>query len=325
MFGDLDFMKAIRMDNPTDIPTTVSILPAMWIHHGAEIQKLVKEYPQFFPEDYNVDYSDPTNIARGTYRAGTHVDEWGCVWSNMDEGMEAIVTGHPITDPEEVFSLEIPKNRDGRLPHGFMYLRLLDLCGFENAMIMFAEEGEEIETLIGKVLQYNKNQIEAVIDDFNGLAVFGDDQGMQKGLAIGAARWRKYLKPCFREMYGMIKKKHPDTLIYMHTDGCIHEIMPDLAECGVDMINPQFRANGLDNLVRVCRKEHTIPINLDLDRQLFPFATESQIFDHVRECTEALYLPQGGLCLNVELNYEIPINNCAAILEALERNRHYKG
>ena len=101
--------------------------------------------------------------------------------------------------------------------------------------------------------------------------------------------------------------------------------MPDLMECGVDMINPQFRANGLDNLVRVCRKEQLIPINLDLDRQLFPFATRSQIFDHMAECVEALYLPKGGLSLNVELNYEVPLDTCAAILEALEKYRHYKG
>ena len=110
----------------------------------------------------------------------------------------------------------------------------------------------------------------------------------------------------------------------MHTDGCIHEIMPDLVECGVDMINPQFRANGLDNLVRVCRQEQIIPINLDLDRQLFPFASPAELDEHVHECVEALYLPQGGLCLNVELNYETPIENCAAILEALEKYRQYR-
>lgn len=318
-------MKAIRMDSPSVIPTTVSILPAMWIHHGDETKQLVKEFPQFFPEGYSVDYSDPTAVAHGTYKAGEHVDEWGCVWSNVDEGMEAIVTGHPVKEPEDVYDLQIPQNRDGRLPHGFMYLRLLDLCGFENAMMMFAEEGEEIELLVKKVLEYNKNQVEAVIDDFHGLATFGDDQGMQTGLAIGPERWRKYLKPCYRELYGMIKRKHPETLIYMHTDGCIYEIMPDLVECGVDMINPQFRANGLENLIRVCRKEQTIAINLDLDRQLFPFATRSQIFDHVAQCVEGLYLPQGGLSLNVELNYEIPMENCAAILEALEKYRHYKG
>lgn len=326
MFGDSEFLQAIRMDSPENIPTSVSILPAMWIHNGDETHRLVKEFPQFFPEGYDVDYSDPAAVAHGTYKAGEHVDEWGCVWSNVDEGMEAIVTGHPVNDPEDVFTLEQPKKLTGILPHGFMYLRLLDLCGFENAMMMFAEEGEEIETLIAKVLDFNKKQIAYGMDKYyNGFAFFGDDQGIQTGLAIGAERWRRYLKPCFREMYGMIKAHNPNTLIYMHTDGCIHEIMPDLVECGVDMINPQFRANGLDNLVRVCRKEHTIAINLDLDRQMFPFGTRSQIFDHVAQCVEALYLPQGGLSLNVELNYEIPMENCYAILEAVEKYRHYKG
>ena len=324
MFGDTDFRKAIRLEYPEVIPTTVGLLPAFWIRRGPEAEELVRRFPQLFPAGNSVDWSDPTAIAHGTYRAGAHVDEWGCVWSNVNEGMEAIVTGHPIKTEEDIFALQIPQNRDGRIPHGFMYLRLLDLCGFDNAMYLFGDEDEAIEVLIDKVLQYNINQVEAVIDKFNGLADFGDDLGTQHGLAIGVDRWRKYLKPCYQKLYGMIKERHPDTLIYMHTDGCIHQIMPDLVECGVDMINPQFRANGLENLVRVCRKEQIIPINLDLDRQLFPFGTPQELRDHVRECVEALYLPQGGLSLNVELNYDIPMENCIAILEALEEYRHYK-
>lgn len=142
MFGDRGFIKSIRMEYPTAIPTTVNILPAMWIHHGRETQELVKAYPHFFPEGYSVDYSNPSTVAHGTYRAGEHVDEWGCVWSNVDEGMEAIVVGHPVNKPEDIYTLEILQNRDERLPHGFMYLRLLDLCGFENAMMMFAEDNK---------------------------------------------------------------------------------------------------------------------------------------------------------------------------------------
>ena len=324
MFGDLEFQKAIRLEHPSSIPVCVGMLPAMWIHNGKEVEQLVKSFPQFFPEGYSVDYSDPSTVAHGTYKAGEHVDEWGCVWSNVDEGMEAIVTGHPVKTEEDVFTLEIPKNRDGRLPHGFMYLRLLDLCGFENTMCMFAEEDEAIRTLIDKVLEYNKYQVEAILPRCNGVVAFGDDLGIQNGLLIGAERWRKYMKPCYAELYGMIKKHNPECLIYMHTDGCIHEIMPDLMDCGVDMINPQYRANGLDNLVRVCRKEQIIPIALDLDRQLFPFASHAQLEEHVHECIEALYLPEGGLTLNIELNYEVPMDNCYALLEAVEKYRHYK-
>ena len=102
-------------------------------------------------------------------------------------------------------------------------------------------------------------------------------------------------------------------------------LQADIMECSVDVINPQFRANGLDNLVRVCRKDQIIPISLDLDRQMFPMATRSQLYDHVASAVESLYLPQGALALNVELNYEVPLENMAAILDAVEKYRHYKG
>ena len=170
-------------------------------------------------------------------RKGRHIDEWGCVWMNEVEGMEAIVKEHPVRCEEDVYRLKIPENRDGRLPHGFMYLRLLDLCGFEDAMVYFAEEDETIATLIDKVLEYNLFQIAARLPRYRDMAGFGDDLGMQNGLAIGAERWRKYLAPCYRKLYGIIKAYDPKLVIYMHTDGCIHEIMPDLVACGVDMIN----------------------------------------------------------------------------------------
>ena len=319
-----NLIQAIRMEHPDSIPVSVGILPAAWIKYGEELQRLTDQYPQFFG-GRKTDLSKVEDSLAPTYRKGIHIDEWGCEWQNEHAGNEAIVTGHPVKDEEDVENLKIPDCRDGRLPHGFMYLRLLDLCGFENAMIWFAEEGETIRTLIDKVLEYNLYQVAAILPRMGELVTFGDDLGMQKGLAIGAERWRKYMKPCFRKLYGLIKAYKPSQLIYMHTDGCIWEIMPDLVECGVDMINPQFRANGLANLKRVCRDEQIIPINLDLDRQLFPVATRSQIFSHVAEAVETLWLPEGALGLNVELNYEIPLENMAAVLDAVEQYRHYKG
>ena len=315
-------VQAIRMEYPETIPVSVGLLPAAWMKYGRELQKLVDQYPQFF-NGLKVDLSKVEENLPASYRKGVYIDEWNCEWHNEHAGNEAIVVKHPIKDEDGVFNLKIPECRDGRLPHGFMYLRLLDLVGFENAMVWFAEEDKVIETLIDKVLEYNIYQVASILPRMEEIIYFGDDLGMQNGLAIGAARWRKYLKPCFRKLYGIIKAYKPSQLIYMHTDGCIWEIMPDLMECGVDIINPQFRANGLSNLVRVCRRDQIIPINLDLDRQMFPNATRSQIFDHVGECVESLYLKEGALGLNLELNYEIPLENMAALLDAVEKYRHY--
>ena len=82
----------------------------------------------------------------------------------LEEGMASYVTGHPVTTKEDIRKFKIPINRDGLLPHGFMYLRILDLMGFDNAMIEFAEKSEEIQILIDKILEYNYYQIEEVVD-----------------------------------------------------------------------------------------------------------------------------------------------------------------
>ena len=314
-----ELVKAMTYNYPEQLPVSVGILPAMWTHYGEELVRLVKEYPDLVPKI--PDLSDPMAYTPSSYHYGNFTDEWGCVWSNIEEGMESIVTGHPVPRREDILPLKIPENREGRLPHGLMYLRLLDLRGFEEAMLDFADECPELQLLIDKVLEYNLIQIGIALPRVGEVMYFGDDLGMQNGLAIGPEKWRKYMKPCFTKMFEMARAA--GKYVYLHTDGMIYEIMPDLKECGAHMLNPQYRANGLSNLARVCKGK--IPINLDLDRQLFPFATPSALDDHVRECVEALYLPEGGLGLSIELNYEVPLQNVDALLNAARKYRKYGG
>ena len=312
-----NFIKMITYNNPDEIPVGVWTLPAAWLAHGDEMIRFARENADFFPDIPNS--VDEVHVW-GTYRKGTHIDEWNCIWTNKCHGMEAIVTGHPVRTRADVHALQLPTNDDGRLPHGFMYLRLLDLRGFDEAMVDFAEECEELQILIDKVLAHNCRQIGFALPHANEMMTFGDDLGMQSGLAIGTERWRKYLKPCYEKMYGLVKKA--GKYIYMHTDGWLLDIIPDLFECGITVLNPQIRANGLQNLKRICKGKY--PIDLDLDRQLFPFATPSQLDDHVREVVEEMYLPQGGLGLKIEFGYDVPINNMQAVLSAARKYKTYK-
>jgi hypothetical protein len=111
-------------------------------------------------------------------------------------------------------------------------------------------------------------------------------------------------------------------LAFLHTDGCVHEILPDLRDAGADMVEVQFRANRLENLVRVCKGK--IPINLDLDRQYLPFATPEGIDAHIRECVEALYLPEGGLGLFLYLGDDVPLTTIEVAVKALDTYRFYR-
>jgi hypothetical protein len=316
-----DRWKAMTFDHPEFIPVGIGLLPATWMKHRQALDELVARHPVIFGEQRpgERDYDDVS----GTYVAGAHTDEWGCVWENVATGMQAIVKRHPVPTRADVRKLQAPAEVTGQLPHGFMYLRLQDLRGFEELMLDFAEEPPELQRLIDVVLAHNLANLELLLEGREppGLLHFGDDLGMQTSLPMSPAKWRTYLKPCYARLYGRCHEA--GFHVYMHSDGHIWEIIPDLVDCGVNVINPQVRANGLANLARVCKG--TVCVNLDLDRQLFPFASPAEIDAHVREAVETLGLPEGGLWLSAECGPDVPLATIEAICQALERYRgHFR-
>ena len=78
--------QAIKLESPETIPVSVNILPAGWLKYGADLQKLVDQYPQFF-HGMKKDLSRIIEDMPRTYHKGTHVDEWGCVWENEIDGI----------------------------------------------------------------------------------------------------------------------------------------------------------------------------------------------------------------------------------------------
>mgnify|MGYP005860441501 FL=1 len=172
-----DRIRALRYGHPECIPVAVSILPAAWMKHREALSEVVARHPLLFgePREWERDY----DAVSGTYAQGTHVDAWGCVWSNIHHGMEAMVTGHPVPTREAVHHLKAPEEDIG-FPHGFMYLRLADLRGFEELMLDFAEEPPELQMLIDVVLQYNLRQAQirlSGIPEPGQIVHFGDDRG----------------------------------------------------------------------------------------------------------------------------------------------------
>jgi len=313
-----DRMKAMDFDFPEYIPVSVGILPAAWIKYREELDALLARHPILFG-NYEPGKRDYDAVG-GTYVQGAHVDRWGCVWENIAHGMEAYVKGHPLPTRESVRTAKAPDIVDGSFPHGFMYLRLQDLRGFEELMLDFAEEPPELQQLIDLVLDYNLRNLEVRLQRHRErLIAFGDDLGMQTSLPISPEKWRKYLKPCFAALYGRCHEA--GHAVYMHSDGHIVEIIPDLIECGVNVLNPQIRANGLDNLVATCKGK--VCVNLDLDRQLFPFCTPQDIDEHVHEAVAKLGSPEGGLWLQAEIGPDVPLENIEAIFLALEKYRGY--
>lgn len=312
-----NYFRAVEYGTPQRLPVAVGMLPATWSKHRQDLEDIVVRFPRVFGsyEKGNRDFDE----FEGAYAEGEWTDEWGCVWNNIAGGLDSLCIHHPLEDWSAFEDYTPPKPEADGLPHGFMYMKLYYLRGFENFMMDLMDEPPQLEKLIAMVREYNVAVTKRIVTSKRRIYHFGDDLGMQDRVAMGPELWRRYMKPCFAEIYDVCRQA--GSHVYMHTDGHILPIIKDLIDCGVSVVNPQIRANGLDGLERECKGK--ICIDLDLDRQLFPFCGPSEIKEHIHEAVARMAMKEGGLTLRAECGPDVPLENIEAICQSLDEHIDY--
>ncbi len=197
-----------------------------------------------------------------------------------------------------------------------MFERLYFLRGFENLMLDIATDEPRLYRLIELVRDYNLRVIEKLAHSEVEFLHFGDDISMQDRFPISPKSFRRFLMPCYEEIFTACKKA--GMLVWFRTDGHILPVVDDLAECGVDLMHAQIRSNDVAEL-RLKQLSRTVAISLDLDRQLFPFATPRELENHIVETVEALRDKQGGLQVYAQCLPDVPLENIEVICDTLEK------
>jgi len=155
-----NLLRAIKFDTPEYIPMVFGINASCWNHydHNA-LFDLIDSHRQLFPDFTKPlgSYSPcflPNAVANSPY-----TDPWKCVWETSEDGIVGAVHRHPLgsweafanyhapdplktdgiypVDWEEITNRvkvdkESGKFTHGGLPHGHTFLRLQDICGYEN-------------------------------------------------------------------------------------------------------------------------------------------------------------------------------------------------
>jgi uroporphyrinogen decarboxylase len=277
--------------------------------------------------------------------AGGYVDEYGVVFSRPIgsaytvvsrapfDGLPdpALITSHPwprVDDPRRVIGLkeraqELRAKTDRALAIGLPGRFLSfgqNLCGFATWMTYLATEPDFVVALMDKALEVQSGICSQVLDclgDNVDIAMFADDLGTQQNLQLSPRMYRDIIKPRQRQLFEVVKR-HTRAKIFLHSDGAIASILPDLIEVGVDIINPvQPNCAGMDTklLKREFGQAITFWGSVDT-QQVLPFGTKEDVRNEVKRRIDDL-APGGGFVLAAvhNLQPEVPPENIATLFD----------
>ena len=334
-----NYLRAVEFRYPEWIPCRMNFSPLTWKIYRGELENILLAHPRLFPgfQPGNIDFDDMPPV----YRKGEYYrDRWGCVWYNMQEGLEGQVVEHPLEEWGALSAYRTPDPRQssergerdwdqikkdlqdqkskGQLTWGDgerLFDRLYFLRGFSNLMLDFAYQPPELSQLIAILEAYEMQLISLWLELGVDLISFHTDFGTQVGLMISPTHFRKYIKPMFKHLFQTIRSA--GTHVFLSSDGRVLDVVDDLIECGVSVHDPQLRANTLDGIARAYKGK--LCADIDLDRQSFPFLTPAEIRQQIKDVVKVMGEPEGGLMLLASIyGGDVPLNNIQAICEAME-------
>jgi len=204
--------------------------------------------------------------------------------------------------------------------HGFLFMRLFYLRGFDNFVLDVASEDPRLDVLIERVTAYWESVFQPYIRAGLDLLVTGDDLGTQTASILGPKHFRRWLQPAYRRLFQPARAAGAH--VYMHHDGYVMDIIDEIIAAGVSIVNPQDLVNGIDNLARTVKGR--VCIEIDIDRQsVMPFGSPGDVHDLVKEEIQKLGSPQGGLTMVCGVYPPTPLANVEALCAALEEYRTY--
>jgi len=336
------------MTGPEWMPCHVSISGASWNQLREELEEVLVRHPTLFP-DFEKGQRDYAHYDFGpAHRANERfTDAWGCVWHSAIDGIEGVVVESPLTDWSALERYEPPdplvqadrgpadweaarrrveedrkreRPTSGGVPHGFLFMRLYYLRGFENLMMDIATEAPQLPALIEMLIDHNMKIVHQWLSMDVDVVHFGDDLGTQTASMIGPEAFHQWITPAYKALMQPCRKAGAH--VYLHSDGYIMELMDEFVAAGVTIINPQDLCNGIDNLAEEVKGR--MCISLDIDRQtIVPYGTRTDIRGLIEEEVRKLGAARGGLQMIAGIYPPTPPENVDALCDAMEEFRTY--
>jgi uroporphyrinogen decarboxylase len=323
--------QTLTFASPARIPRQLWVLGWAALHYPEELARIQER----FPDDLITApafYREPLKTEGDAYLPGTFVDEWGCMFENRQRGIIGEVKEPLLRKWKDWNKVRIPRERlsvDGRKVNEFCrktekfilaggavkpFEQLQFIRGPANLYMDLAERPEELFLLMERMHKFYREELELWASTEVDALFFADDWGSQNSLLISPGLWRQMFKPLYKD-YIDIAHDH-GKFAFMHTDGYVTDILPDLIDLGLDALNAQLFCMDIEDLGN--RFAGEIAFWGEIDRQyLLPFGTQEEVRAAVRRVKAALYR-NGGVIGQCEFSIGARPENVTAVFEAWE-------
>jgi uroporphyrinogen decarboxylase len=190
------------------------------------------------------------------------------------------------------------------------------LRGFENALVDTMMDVDFYKEMTENITDLYIDMLKACEDVPADAFLFGDDWGEQRGVIIGAEKWRELIKPCWERIYKEVHRQGKAVL--QHSCGSIVDIYDDLAEIDChESVQPEARGMAPE----IIKKKWGSKISFwgCLGSQgILNFGTPNEIKAEIFRLRD-LFKKDGGYILAPAkpLQDEMSIDKAVAVVEAL--------
>jgi methylmalonyl-CoA mutase cobalamin-binding domain/chain len=324
--------QALGFAGPARLPRQLWLLPWAAKRYPDAVARLERDFP---PDIVPIPLfcSEPVPGQGNAHEVGTFVDAWGCTFHNLQEGIIGEVKDPQVRDWSDVDHVRFPRERltidrmqvtdfcrgtdryvlAGTCPRPFE--RLQFLRGTENLYLDLGRPSSALSDFLQRLHAFYVEELMLWAQtEVDGLT-FMDDWGSQQALLISPELWREMFKPLYAE-YVDIAHAHGKQA-FMHSDGYITDIIPDLIEIGLDALNAQVACMGVPELGRRFGGELTFWGELDRQHVL-AYGTPDEVRAATRDLIDAFH-HDGGFVAQCEFGPGARPENVYAFFEACGR------
>lgn len=318
--------RALAFEESEIVPYDVRIDDAVWPDLRAYLGDAALELPvlshlPFYPLEPERRWID-----RDLYE-----DAFGCVWR---VGNIPHIEGHRLASPSlrgyhwpdltlDGYFCDAPEflatHQDFLTfcadAHGF-YDRAWALRGLEDLMIDLVLHPTFVHELFDALTEVHLAVVDRIASlGFEGIR-FADDWGHQRGLLMGAERWRTFVRPGLEKIVRRAREK--GLIVLVHSCGDVLEIIPDLIDMGVQILNP-LQPEAMDVLEVKRRFGRHLCLNGGISTQLtLPRGSVSEVRREVDACLRYLG-HHGGYVIGPAkpIMEGVPPANAVALMETI--------